>query len=575
MNKLKTAIVFFAFALCTNMGLAQSIEQGKKFMYYERFKSARDIFQKIVEKEPNNEEAIYYLGQSYLGLEDLSAAKKLYLEKLGANPNSPLILAGVGHLELHEGKKADARNHFETAISLSGGKRIDVLNAVGVANSDPDATNGDAAYAIEKLKQATTIKGFKDPEVWTNLGDAYRKFADGGNAITSYNSALALNPNYARAIYRSGRVYQTQGRAQEALYMNYYNNAIAKDPAYAPVYATLFNYYYSTDVTKSAMYLDKWLANSDDDPKACFYRASMKYAQGLFAEALSKSDECIASGQPNPYPNIYGLKALAYNRLNDSANAKANYEEYFKRQAPDKIGAGDYSAYSMVLLKFPGNEDKVAQLVTKAVELDSVEANKVSYLKALAQAFDNQKRTRDAGIWYNKILAVKKNPTNVDIYNAGYAFFRASEFDSSAAAFRVYEAKYPNDIFGYYMEGKALAGKDSTGTLGLALPAYEKAVAIGEAAPDKAKVLNQLSGAYKYFVEYYYNVKKDQATALSYVDKALLLEPNDAQLLANKDFISKNDPNAVRRAPQRPPTQRPAPQQQRPVQKKPAPSKKK
>ncbi|MFZ1529764.1 MAG: tetratricopeptide repeat protein [Ferruginibacter sp.] len=568
MNKLKTTMVSFALMLFANTVFAQSMDQGKKFMYYERFKSARDVFQKILEKEPANEEAVYYLGQAYMGLENLAAAKKLYLDKLAANPNSPLVLAGIGHLELHEGKKADARNHFETAISLSQGKRIDVLNAVGVANSDPDANNGDAAYAIEKLKQATGIKGFKDPEVWTNLGDAYRKFADGGNAITSYNSALALNPNYARAIYRSGRVYQTQGKAQEPLYLNYYNNAIAKDPAYAPVYSTLFNYYYNTDVTKSAMYLDKWLANSDDDPKACFYRASMKYAQGLFADAIAKSDECIAAEQPNPYPNIFGLKALAYNRLNDSVNAKNSYEEYFKRQLPEKIGGGDYAAYSMVLLKFPGNEDKVAGLVTKAVELDSIESNKASYLKTLAQAFDNQKRTKDAAIWYNKILAVKKNPSNVDIYNAGYAFFRAGEFDSSANVFRFYETKYPNDIFGYYMEAKALAGKDSSGALGLAVPAYEKAIAIGEAAPDKAKVLNQLSGAYKYFVEYYYNVKKDQATALSYLDKALLLEPGDAQLLANKEFISKNDPKAVKKP-------APKPAGQKPPAKKPAPPKKK
>ena len=54
--------------------------------------------------------------------------KKLYLEKLQQNPNSPLVMVGVGHVELMENKKEDARNHFETAISLSKGKSIDVLN---------------------------------------------------------------------------------------------------------------------------------------------------------------------------------------------------------------------------------------------------------------------------------------------------------------------------------------------------------------------------------------------------------------------------------------------------------------
>lgn len=99
----------------------------------------------------------------------------MYQQKLSANPNSPLLLAGMGHIGLLEGNVADAKSRFETAINLSGAKRIDVLNAVGAPNSNPEIKNGDANYAIEKLKFATTLKGFKDPEVWANLGDAYRK----------------------------------------------------------------------------------------------------------------------------------------------------------------------------------------------------------------------------------------------------------------------------------------------------------------------------------------------------------------------------------------------------------------
>jgi hypothetical protein len=63
-------------------------------------------------------------------------------------------MAGIGHVELLEGKIQDARNHFEAAISLSQGKNIAVLNAIGFANGNPDSKNGDAKYAIDKLKQA-------------------------------------------------------------------------------------------------------------------------------------------------------------------------------------------------------------------------------------------------------------------------------------------------------------------------------------------------------------------------------------------------------------------------------------
>lgn len=552
MKKIQKSLFLIIAVLFSVVTMAQSIDEGKKFIYYERFKSAKDVFQKLINANANNEEAIYWLGQSEIGLENVAAAKTLYQTRLSAVPNSPLILAGMGHIELIEGKSQDARNRFETAISLSQGKSIPVLNAIGFANGNPDSKNGDAAYAIEKLKQATQIKGFKDAEVYANLGDAYRKFADGGNAITAYNAALALNPNYARALFRSGRVYQTQGVAQLDLFMKYYNDAIAKDANYAPVYNNLFNYYYDIDVNKSAQYLDKYLSVSDADPKACYYQASMKYAQGLFAQAISKADQCIASDGVKPYPNLFGIKALAYNRLHDSLNAKSSYDEYFKRQDPDKIGGGDYSSYAAILLKFPGNETLAGTYVDKAVALDTLGANKATYLKSIASAYENQKKYAEAAQWYSKIINVKPNYSNVDLFNAGYAYYLAGMNDSSMRFFNLYVTKYPEDILGYYMLGNANAAIDSSGVQGLAVPYYQKVVDIGEVDPSKPNAKTRLLNAYKFFIGYYYNNLKDREKALVYLDKALALEPTDANLLANKEFISKNDPKAPPRKPAAP-----------------------
>lgn len=539
----------FVSILFAGSVMAQSIDDGKKFMYYERYKSAKDVFEKLTGDSKVGDEATYWLGQAEIGLENMKGAKALYQARLAAEPNSPMTLAGMGHVELLEGKTQDARSRFETAISLSKGKDIDVLNAVGYANANPESKNGDAAYAIEKLKQATQVRRFKDPAVLTNLGDAYRKFADGGNAVSNYQAALALDPDYARALFRIGRVYQTQGVSQEPIYMKYYNEAITKDPKYAPVYLVLSNYYYETDVPKSAQYLDKWLNNSDDDPKACSYRASMKYAQGLFNEAIVKADECIAAEGANPYVRLFKIKAFAYNKLGDSLKAKNSFEEYFKRQDPDKIEGGDYSAYANVLLRFPGNETRVGELVDKAVALDTLEANKVNYIKSLANAYDEQKMYKESGDWYSKVLVVKKDYNNVDLFNAGYAYYQAGLYDSSNRIFTLYTEKYDKDLFGYYMLGNANAIIDSTGKLGLAAPYYRKVIELGEADTTAANVKNRLLVAYKYFIGYEYNVNQDQQAALTYVNKALALAPDDQQLLSNKEFISKNDPKVPEKKP--------------------------
>jgi tetratricopeptide (TPR) repeat protein len=546
MNKMKTTVLAIVAILFTGSTFAQTIEDGKKFLYYERYKSAKEVFQKLSSANAVDEAAAYYLGQAMIGLEDIAGAKAMYLQKLSATPNSPLLLAGMGHIGLIEGS-TDARSRFDAAVSLSAGKRIDVLNAVGAPNSDPEMKNSDPNYAIDKLKLATTIKGFKDPEVWANLGDAYRKIGDGGSAIQSYDAALRLDPNYARAIYRKGRLYQSQGISQETLYLRLYDEAIAKDANYAPVYNTLSSYFYSTNVTKSANYLDKALAVSDDDPNACYKRASMKFAQGLNADAIAKADECIAAGGTNVFPNLYGLKAYALVKLNDSANAKTNFEEYFKKQIPSKIGSGDYSAYAMLLLKFPGNETQAAGYVEKAVALDSIETNKVTYLKALATAYVTQKNFGEAATWFNKILSVKKNYSNVDLYNAGYNYFRAAKFDSSVAVFNKYTAKYPDEMFGYYMIAKANSGIDSTMKTGLAATSYLKAIEVGEKMTDKTKIKDYLVGAYTFMMQYSFNIKKDQATAISYIDKALVVDPTDAQSIKNKDFVTKNSPVAPSR----------------------------
>ena len=539
MNKLKIGLMAIAL-LVLNTAFAQTIEMGKQQVYYERYKSAKETFQKLVAANPNDDVAIYWLGQAMIlpddvTSKDIAAAKALYQSKL-VLPNNFLIMVGIGQIELMEGKIQDARSRFETAVSLTAGKNLAVLNAIGFANGNPDSKNGDAAYAIEKLKQATQLKKFNDPEVLVNLGDAYRKNMDGGNADQSYKAALTLNPNYARANFRLGKLYQSQGRGQESIFMEFYEKAIASDPAFAPVYSTLFNYFYETNVTKAAEYFEKWQSNSDVDYKTCYYRAALKYAQGYFMEAITKSDECINADKENPYPNLFGLKANAYNRLKDSIHAVESYAEYFKRQSLEKITSGDYVEYAKNLLKIPGNEAQAGLIIDKAVAMDSIESNKVQYLKTVAQAYESRKRFVEAADWYNKIVAVKKNPSKFDMNTTAFNYYKGGDYQKSIVAFTASANKFTDDPYAYNMIGKASWAIDTTMEQGLANVPFEKTIQL--AMVDTVKYKPQLMTAYKYFVAYFANIKKDKDMALSYVEKALALDPNDAEAKMYKEAIT-------------------------------------
>lgn len=519
---------------------AQTFEEGKKFYYYERYNSAKEVFQKLLNLNPNNEEAIYWLGQSIIApddhsTKDIAEVKSMYQSKLSVS-NSQLLMAGIGHVELLEGKALDARNHFDAAIQLSQSKSIAVLSAIGFANSNPDVKEGDASYAIEKLKMATQLKKLNDPDVYVNLGDAYRKLGDGGNAILSYQAALTLNPKFARANFRMGKLYQSQGRGQESIFMEYFDKAIADDPAYAPVYSNLFNYFYETNVTKAAEYFEKWQANSDKDYKSCYYRAALKYAQGFFMDAISMSVACIAESADNPYANLFGLKANAYNRLKDSINAIANFEMYFQKQVPEKITAGDYFEYAKNLLKISGSETMAMSYIDKAVALDSIESNKVQYLKSIALVFEARKNFVDAANFYNKIIEVKKSPSKFDLNTAAFSYYRGAAFQQSIDLFKLSSEKFPDDPFAFNMIGKASSIIDSTMQLGLANEAYEKTIQL--CLVDSVKYKPQLLNAYRYFVAYNFNVKKDKTTTLIYTEKILSLEPNDAEALSNKQILT-------------------------------------
>lgn len=517
---------------------AQTIDQGKTFLYYEKYKSAKGVFEKLVAANPHDLDAVYWLGQTLIipddrTAKDIADAKALYQKALMDNSSSALLMAGIGQVELLEDKPQDARNHFETALSLSQMKLPYVLNAVGFANVN--AKNGDAAYAVDKLKVAPAFKKMADPDIYVNLGDAYKKLGDGGQAQLAYEQAIALNPKYARAYYRIGKIYQTQGAAQEEIYMKYYNQAIAADPAYGPVYENLYNLYYTTDVKKSAEYLDKYLANTDDNPKNCYLRASILYAQALYTDAIKKADECIGAGGTAPYPKLYGIKAYAFNKSGDSVNAKASFEKYFQAADPTIIGAGDYTTYASVLLKFPGNDTLAGSYIDKAVALDTLEANKVIDLKTMAASYEAQKKYKEAADWYNKVLLVKKSPGKIDYYNAGYNYFRTGNYETAIPIFNMYSQKYPEDAFGYYMSAKSKWGIDTTMSQGLANPDFEKTVTVGMV--DSVKYKPQLTGSYKYFVAYYANVKKDNTTAIAYCDKILALDPMDPDALNNKQAL--------------------------------------
>ncbi len=527
--KRSLSLAFLAIVFVQQM-FAQSLDEGKKFMYYERFNSAKDVFTKLLAANPKNEEAAYWLGQAYLALEDDALAKQTYQMALQGNPTSPILLTGMGQIELMENKTTDARNHFDMAVNNTKSKDIEVLHAVGRANAYTKA--GDANYGISLMQKATTLKGFKDPSVFVTIGDAYRKLVNGGDAVLAFNNALLLNPSYAAAKHKEGLIYESQKNKE--YFLPAYEAAVKMDPNYGPAYYSLYFYWYFRDVAKAEEYLNKYIAAIDTDPQNDYYRIDLKYASGQFAEAIAKSDEMITKvGATVIKPRIYKLKAYSYFKMGDFANAKLSIDEYFKKVHDHDIVPKDYEVLGDIIAATAGSEAQAYGYYEKAMDTDTIAENKAAYLQKAVDLAKKQKDKKATAYWLHKQYNTKKSPSNVDLYNLGRAYFDAgadgdfSNYTRADSIFAVYTEKYPDQAFGYYWRARSNWSIDTSMVNGMANPHFEKFIQVATTSKDSVSFRPQVKIAYKYFIGYNIFVKKDYKTAIEFCDKILAIDPAD------------------------------------------------
>ena len=541
MRKLSISLLL-AFTCIGSTLMAQTLEQGKQFLYYERYESAQSAFEKTLNANPNNIEAVYWLGQTMIhrrDTRDTAGAKALYQKMLVTNGNAPLLLVGIGHVELLYGNKTDSRQRFETAISLTKEKDINILNAVAYANIDAKA--GDLAYAITKLNTATLIKRFNDPQTYVLMGDAYRKQLDGGNAVTNYQKALGLNPKLAEAQMKIGIIYLTQNNRE--YFLPAFESAVTMDPTYAPAYEQLFIYWYLRDVNKAASYLEKYAANSDQGPELEYMKAGMLYVSGKVAESRTRAQQLIGQFGANVNPRMYKLVAFASDSLGDYTAAREAMSNFLTRADSSIILSTDYEEYGKIYGKLQDSvtRNMAFQYYAKAIAMDTLDTDKAKFafegLELAKQMKNKQAAAYLSGVMYNSL----KNPSNSDLFKFGMANYSAGNYKTADSIFcGVYESRYPTEIFGYLWCAKSKqAQDDSLNSQGLAVGAYEKLAQFGRSIPDSNKYKTQVIGAYFYLASYYNDVKKDKPKAIDYMQKVLEVDPNNESAKKVIEILTK------------------------------------
>jgi len=545
MKKTLLAVNMIAALITTSVN-AQTLQEGINHLYADRFTSAVNTFQKILAVNPNVIEATYWLGQAYLDMDNNDAARQLYDKALLANGNAPLLMVGKGHVLLLDKKVEEARQMFESALTISRTKKGDdpvILNAIGSANVD--AKLGNLDYAVEKLT-AALIRDPKNAEIALNLGNAYRKKdpgIGGSKAYEYYQMALQLNPNFVYPYIRLAKLFETQKNWD--LYLENLNKAIAKDPNFSLAYYELFYYYFFTAKYDEAEgYLKKYMASRTGEKEIMdeHLYAQLCWARKDYECAINKAMTVYNTvGAEKVKPRVLRLLAYSYLGKNDFTNAKKYVDEFLAKEK-DPLAPADYTLKAEIYAGVGAPCEQLYGLYLDGAAIDSVLQTKIEYMNKAADYFKAKKCTKQEADMRLLVFNTRKNANPASLVNIGILYTQANDYLKADSLFQAYNVAFPDSIYGYAWRGRVNFSMDTTMMvepfITNLLQNYDKALSI--AATNKVRFRSQGITASKTLAAYYVNIKNSKDTALTFVYRGLDIDSTDASLKQIRDMLEKS-----------------------------------
>ena len=538
------------FTLCTVFVLsnylgAQSLQEGINHLYANRFKNAEQTFQKLLAANPNNADATYWLGQTYLDKDDNDAARQLYDKALAANGNNPLLMVGKGHVLLLDKKVDEARQLFETALTTSRTKKGDdptVLNAIGAANVD--AKTGNLTYAVEKLEMALQ-RDPKNADIALNLGNAYRKKdpgQGGGKAFENYKLAAQINPNFAYPYVRIAALFETQ--RQWDLVLENLNKAIQVDPNFSLAYYELFYYYFfaKQDYAQAEATLNKYIGTraNEDKTEDDYMYSQLCWAKKDWTCAITKAESVKAAMGAKVKPRVYKQLAYSYLGKQDYANAKTNVDEFFAKEKEGFLPA-DYQLKAEIYTGGGATCEDVYALYMQGASADSVLQSKIDFMTKAADYFKTKKCTKQEADMRWAIYNTRKSPNPAGLVNIAILYSQAGEYPKADTLLTTYITNFPDSIYGYDWRGRVNFSIDTTMSVepyvSRFVSNYQKTLDI--ALTDKVRYRGQGIRAALSLTGYYNNVKSNRDSAYAYLLKGFEIDSTNAQIRNIKEIFDK------------------------------------
>ena len=236
---MKNFKIFSLALIASSIANAQDLEPAKKAIDAEQYEKAKSLLKSIIQLKPSNGKATFLLGTIYLK-QNISDSATIYFNKgLSCSEGARLNSIGLGQLYLDAGKSVEAKSKFDLVTKEL--KKKDIEEHIYIARAYINSDMPDYKTAISILKKVADLNP-NDASIQLALGDAYYGEKNQNDAYPAYTNAYRLDKNYIRAKMQLGVLLKGAKAYEEAV--KAYNEVIAEDPNYGPVYRELAETHY-------------------------------------------------------------------------------------------------------------------------------------------------------------------------------------------------------------------------------------------------------------------------------------------------------------------------------------------
>jgi tetratricopeptide (TPR) repeat protein len=214
--------------------------------------------------------------------------------------------------------------------------------------------------------------------------------------------------------------------------------------------------------------------------------------------------------------------ALALVKKDKMVEAESAFADYFRLAPANKIVNTDYSSYVKALTK-TGKDSIAIITMNKVMELDKT----VDFTNDILGIYFKQKKYTQVINDYEKAMnAGYKGNANTYFY-ASRSYYYNENWKMADSVNKKITELIPTSPTGWLGRAQCCTRLDPESASGLAKPFYEKY--LETVKMDDAKNKSQIINAYRYLASYAAIQQNDNAAAKSFIEKILVLDPEDAQ----------------------------------------------